>query len=103
MIVLLFTLILLLAIIALGQLNPGAITINLFGLVIRNVPISVFMLIFIILGILLTAGALGTKYYRIKKKYNALASAIGKLQEKEEDHGNSKGNSGEGSLQESGE
>ena len=55
MIVLLFTLVLLLAIIALGQLNPGAITINLFGLIIRNVPISVFMLIFIILGILLTA------------------------------------------------
>ena len=103
MIVLLFTLVLLLAIIALGQLNPGAITINLFGLIIRNVPISVFMLIFIILGILLTVGALGTKYYRIKKKYNTLAAAIGKPQEKEEEHGYSQGNRGEDSIQESGE
>lgn len=72
MTVLLATLILLTGIIALSSLNPGFFTLNLFGLVLRNVPISLFMLLFLLLGILLAGTAIGSKYVRLKKKYYAL-------------------------------
>lgn len=76
MIVLLFTLILLLFLIIFSQMNPGVITINLFGVVIKNIPMSIFILLFIIIGILLTSGVFGIKYLRLKKQYKDLINSI---------------------------
>ena len=79
MLVLIFTLILLIFMILLNQLNPGLLTINLLGLVIKNIPLSFFMLIFIVIGILWTSGIFGIKYFRLKKRY---AELVASLQEK---------------------
>jgi len=76
MIVLLFTLILLIFLIIFSQMNPGVITINLFGVVIKNIPMSIFILLFIIIGILLTSGVFGIKYLRLKKQYKDLINSI---------------------------
>lgn len=69
MLVLLFTLLVLLMIIALEQLNPGTISVNFFGLKITNIPISLFMLLFIIVGILIAVSGIYLKYSNLKKQY----------------------------------
>ena len=76
MLVLFFTLILLIFIIVLSQLNPGVITINLFGLIIRNIPISFFMLLFIVIGILWTLSVFGIKYFRLRKQHRELIDSL---------------------------
>lgn len=76
MLVLFFTLILLILMIVLSQLNPGVITINLFGLIVKNIPISFFMFIFIIIGILWTISIFGIKYYRLKRQHKDLVDSI---------------------------
>lgn len=76
MLVLFFTLILLIFIIVLSQLNPGVITINLFGLIIRNIPISFFMLLFIVIGILWTLSVFGIKYFRLRKQHKELIDSL---------------------------
>jgi uncharacterized integral membrane protein len=76
MLVLFFTLILLIFIIVLSQLNPGVITINLFGLLIKNIPISFFMLLFIIIGILWSISIFGIKYFRLRKQYKDLIESL---------------------------
>ena len=72
MIVLIFALVLLLLVITLDFLNPGSFSLNFFGLPIRNIPISFFMLLFILLGILLATSAVYLKYTRLKKRYVSL-------------------------------
>lgn len=72
MLVLFFTLILLILVIILSQLNPGVITVNFFGLTIKDIPISFFMLLFIILGIIWATAIFGIKYFRLKKVHNEL-------------------------------
>jgi uncharacterized integral membrane protein len=76
MLVLFFTLILLIFIIVLSQLNPGVITINIFGLLIKNIPISFFMLLFIIIGILWSISIFGIKYFRLRKQYKDLIESL---------------------------
>ncbi len=76
MIVLFFTLILLIFVIVLSQMNPGLITINLLGLVIKDIPISLFMLMFILFGVLWTISIFGLKYYRLKKQHDDLVNSI---------------------------
>lgn len=76
MLVLFFTLILLIIMIVLSQLNPGVITINLFGLLIRNIPISFFMLIFIIIGILWSISIFGIKYFRLRRQHKDLVESL---------------------------
>ncbi|MDD2371743.1 MAG: hypothetical protein PHQ32_07085 [Firmicutes bacterium] len=76
MIVLFFTLIILIFLIVLSQMNPGVITINFLGLVIKNIPISFFMLMFIIIGILWTTSVFAIKYYRLKKQHKDLVNSI---------------------------
>ncbi len=76
MLVLFFTLILLIMMIVLSQLNPGVITVNLFGLLIKNIPISFFMLLFIIIGILWTISIFGIKYFRLKKQHKDLIDSL---------------------------
>lgn len=76
MLVLFFTLILLIMMIVLSQLNPGVITINLFGLLIRNIPISFFMLLFIIIGILWSLSIFGIKYFRLRKQHKELIESL---------------------------
>lgn len=76
MLVLFFTLILLIFIIVLSQLNPGVITINLFGLIIKNIPISFFMLLFIVIGILWTLSVFGIKYFRLRKQHKELIDSL---------------------------
>lgn len=76
MLVLFFTLILLIMMIVLSQLNPGVITINLFGLLIRNIPISFFMLLFIIIGILWSLSIFGIKYFRLRKQHKDLIDSL---------------------------
>ena len=78
MLVLFFTLILLIMMIVLSQLNPGVITINLFGLLVKNIPISFFMLIFIIIGILWTSSIFGIKYFRLKRQHRDLIDSLSK-------------------------
>ncbi len=68
MIILLFTLILLIFLIVLTQMNPGVITVNLLGLVIKNIPMSFLMLLFIGLGIIWGSSLFGIKYLKIKKQ-----------------------------------
>lgn len=65
MLTLSFTLTVLIFIIVMGQLNPGAITINLLGLTIRNIPMSLLMLLFIFVGVLLSGGFWGIRYRRL--------------------------------------
>lgn len=76
MLVLFFTLILLLILVVLSQLNPGVITINFFGLLIRNIPISFFMLLFIIIGILWSISIFGIKYFRLRRQHKELIESI---------------------------
>lgn len=76
MIVLIFSLVLLLLVISLDFLNPGTFSMNFFGLPIRNIPISFFMLFFIVLGILLATAAFYLKYTRLKKRYASLLESI---------------------------
>jgi len=76
MLVLFFTLILLIMMIVLSQLNPGVITVNLFGLLIKNIPISFFMLLFILIGILWTISIFGIKYFRLKKQHKDLIDSL---------------------------
>lgn len=65
MLTLSFTLLILIFIIIMGQLNPGAITINLMGLTIRNIPLSLLMLLFLLIGVFLSAGFWGIRYRRL--------------------------------------
>ena len=76
MLVLFFTLLLLILMIVINQLNPGVMTINLFGIIIKNIPISFFMLIFIVIGILWTTSIFGIKYFRLRKQYRNLIDSL---------------------------
>lgn len=76
MLVLFFTLILLIMLIGLSQLNPGVITVNFFGLIIKNIPISFFMLLFIIIGIIWTISIFGIKYFRLRKQHKDLIDSL---------------------------
>ncbi|KAF0091254.1 MAG: hypothetical protein FD141_1043 [Fusobacteria bacterium] len=76
MLVLFFTLILLIMMIVLSQLNPGVITVNFFGLLVKNIPISLFMLLFIIIGIIWTISIFGIKYFNLRKQHKELIDSL---------------------------
>ena len=64
--------IILVLVISLGELNPILINLNLYGLVIKNVPFSIIMAIFLAIGCVLGVMTMLAKYNLLKKQYNSL-------------------------------
>ena len=64
--------IILVLVISLGELNPILINLNLYGLVIKNVPFSIIMAIFLAIDCVLGVMTMLAKYNLLKKQYNSL-------------------------------
>ena len=64
--------IILVLVISLGELNPILINLNLYGLVIKNVPFSIIMAIFLAIGCFLGVVTMLAKYNLLKKQYYSL-------------------------------
>ena len=70
-------------VITLGELTPFLINLNLYGLVIKNVPLSIFMTLFIVSGCLLGVFTMLGKYYYLKKQYLKLKEQIQREQKED--------------------
>lgn len=104
MIVLILSLVLLIGGLILGQLNPQTLDFNFFGMIIKGVPMSLFMLVFVLIGVLLTALGFGMRHgyllYKVRmerkqmeslyENEKVLKAEIKELKKRlEEDRGNS--------------
>lgn len=69
MITLILSVALVLGLIALSALNPQTIDLNFFGILFKGMPISIFMLIFILIGVCLGLIALGSSFIKLKSRF----------------------------------
>lgn len=81
--ILILVFIIIVLVIILGELNPLLINLNLYGLVIKNIPLSVFIILFIVLGCLLGVLTMLGKYCYIKKQYLKLKEEMKKEQKED--------------------
>ncbi|MCI0503012.1 MAG: hypothetical protein L0Y48_05500 [Fusobacteria bacterium] len=72
MAIVILVLIILVLVISLGELNQILINLNLYGLVIKNVPFSIIMAIFLAIGCVLGVMTMLAKYNLLKKQFNSL-------------------------------
>lgn len=70
--VLILALVIVIIVITLGELNPMLINLNLYGLVIKNVPFSIIITIFLVIGCFLGVATMLAKYNYMKKQYKDL-------------------------------